>query len=59
MRVGITMDKQKAIQDEFKNIGVVIDDGRIKALKKGTAYIRVKARDGSGKYATCKVTVKN
>ena len=27
------MDKQKAIQDEFKNIGVVIDDGRIKALK--------------------------
>ena len=37
----------------------VYQNGRIKALKKGTAYIRVKARDGSGKYATCKVTVKN
>ncbi len=37
----------------------VYQNGRIKALKKGIAYIRVKARDGSGKYATCKVTVKN
>ena len=27
------MDKLKAIQDENKNIGVVIDDGRIQALK--------------------------
>ena len=27
------MDKQKAIRDENKNIGVVIDDGRIQALK--------------------------
>ena len=27
------MDKQKAIRDENKNIGVVIDDGRIEALK--------------------------
>ena len=26
MRAGTTMDKQKAIQDEFKNIGVVIDE---------------------------------
>ena len=33
MRAGTTMDKQKAIRDENKNIGVVIDDGRIQALK--------------------------
>ena len=27
------MDKMKALQEEQNNVGVVIDDGRIKALK--------------------------
>ncbi len=32
-KAGIHMDKMKALQEEQNNVGVVIDDGRIKALK--------------------------
>ena len=35
-----------------------VTNGTVKALKAGTATITVKAKDGSGKKATCKVTVK-
>ena len=38
---------------------VTVDaDGKVTAVSKGTATIKAKANDGSGKYATCSVTVK-
>ena len=41
-----------------KKIATVTSAGVVKGVKPGTAYITVKAKDGSGKYAKCKVTVK-
>ena len=41
-----------------KSIATVTSAGVVKGVKPGTAYITVKAKDGSGKYAKCKVTVK-
>lgn len=41
-----------------KKIATVSSSGLVKALKKGTVTITAKAADGSGKKATCKVTVK-
>lgn len=40
-----------------KNIVTVNGNGKITAVKAGTAYVRAKAADGSGVYARCKVTV--
>ena len=34
-------------------------DGNIEAKRRGTATIKAKATDGSGKYATVKITVVN
>ena len=39
-------------------VATVTSTGVVKGIKPGTAYITVKAKDGSGKYARCKVTVK-
>ena len=39
-------------------VATVTVSGKVKAIKKGTATITATARDGSGKKATCKVTVK-
>ena len=39
-------------------VATVTADGKVTAIKAGTAIITVKAKDGSGKKATCKVTVK-
>ena len=41
-----------------KNVATVTSTGYVKGIRPGTAYITVKAKDGSGKYARCKVTVK-
>ena len=41
------------------NVVSVDQNGNIKALKKGTAKIRVTAKDGSGKYAEASVTVES
>lgn len=41
-----------------KKVATVTSTGVVKGVKPGTAYITVKAKDGSGKYAKCKVTVK-
>ena len=41
------------------NVVSVDQNGNIKALKKGTAKIRVTAQDGSGKYAEANVTVES
>lgn len=40
-----------------KNVATVTSRGKITAKAKGTAVITAKAADGSGKKATCKVTV--
>lgn len=40
-----------------KKIVTVNGNGKITAVKAGTAYVRAKAADGSGVYARCKVTV--
>ncbi|WP_087065855.1 Ig-like domain-containing protein [Intestinibacillus massiliensis] len=39
------------------NIATVSDSGVVKGVKAGTATITAKANDGSGKSATCKITV--
>ena len=39
------------------NIATVDQIGRVTAVSKGTAIIRAEANDGSGKYASCSVTV--
>lgn len=41
-----------------KSVATVTAAGVVKGVKPGTAYITVKAKDGSGKSAKCKVTVK-
>ena len=41
-----------------RKVATVTSTGVVKGIKPGTAYITVKAKDGSGKYARCKVTVK-
>ena len=41
-----------------KNVATVSSSGKVKAVGNGVATITVKAKDGSGKKATCKVTVK-
>ena len=41
-----------------KRVATVTSTGYVKGIRPGTAYITVKAKDGSGKYAKCKITVK-
>ena len=41
-----------------KSVATVSSKGVVKAVGNGTATITVKAKDGSGKKATCKITVK-
>ena len=41
-----------------KSVATVSKDGTIKAKKKGTTTITCTAKDGSGRKATCKITVK-
>ena len=41
-----------------RKVATVTAAGIVKGVKPGTAYITVKAKDGSGKSAKCKVTVK-
>ncbi|MGN1131396.1 MAG: Ig-like domain-containing protein [Ruminococcus sp.] len=50
----------KSVQWTSSNTGVatVTASGVVKGLKPGTAYITAKAKDGSGKLAKCKITVK-
>lgn len=42
-----------------KNVATVSTKGVVKGVKAGTATITAAAQDGSGKKATCKITVKN
>lgn len=41
-----------------KNIAIVNSNGKVTVRKKGTVTITAKAKDGSNKYAKCKITVK-
>ncbi|MEE3439728.1 Ig-like domain-containing protein [Ruminococcus sp.] len=41
-----------------KNIATVDINGKVTVLKKGTVTITVRTKDGSNKYAKCKITVK-
>ena len=41
-----------------KSIAAVDQNGKVTAVSKGTTSIRAEAQDGSGKYATCSITVK-
>lgn len=40
------------------SVATVNAEGKVTAVSKGTATIKAEARDGSGKYASCSVTVK-
>ncbi|MGX8727937.1 MAG: Ig-like domain-containing protein, partial [Lachnospiraceae bacterium] len=41
-----------------KKVATVTQKGVVKGIAKGTTVITVKAKDGSGKYVKCKITVK-
>ncbi|MGN0475959.1 MAG: Ig domain-containing protein, partial [Ruminococcus sp.] len=41
-----------------KRVATVTSSGIVKGINPGTTYITAKATDGSGKYAKCKITVK-
>ena len=51
-------DKSLTWTSSVDSVATVDAFGRIKALKKGSTTIKATANDGSGKYATCYVTVK-
>lgn len=53
---GVT--EQYTYKSSNPKVAAVDEDGYIVGLKKGTAKITVTTNDGSGKKATCKVTVK-
>ena len=40
------------------SVATVDDSGKVTAVSKGTATIKAEANDGSGKHATCSITVK-
>jgi len=42
-----------------EDVGLIDEDGVFSALKAGTTYVQAKAKDNSGKYAQCYVTVIN
>ncbi len=51
-------DKSVVWSSSDEEIATVDQTGKITAVSKGTATIKGTANDGSGKYATCSVTVK-
>ena len=51
-------DKSLTWTSSVDSVATVDAFGRIKALNKGSTTIKATANDGSGKYATCSVTVK-
>lgn len=53
-----TMERYSYSSSNSSIVSVNKETGKFIALKKGTAIITVKALDGSGKTASCKITVK-
>ncbi|MBO4341423.1 MAG: Ig-like domain-containing protein [Bacteroidales bacterium] len=51
-------DKSLTWTSSDESIAKVDENGKVTAVSKGTATIKVEANDGSGKYANCSVTVK-
>lgn len=51
--------KEIAWKSSDPSVAAVDDDGLVTAYQKGTATITASATDGSGKTATCKITVSN
>ena len=51
-------DKSVTWSSDKTNVATVSSNGVVKAIAEGKATITCKANDGSGKYATCSVTVK-
>ena len=54
----VANNKKVIWKSSNKKVATVSANGKVIAKKKGTAIITCMARDGSGKKATCKVTVK-
>ena len=52
-----TADKSLKWTSSNKSVATVDPEGKVTAISKGTATIKAEAKDGSGKYATCSVTV--
>lgn len=52
-----TADKSLKWTSSNKSVATVDPEGKVAAISKGTATIKAEAKDGSGKYATCSVTV--
>ena len=52
-----TSNKKVKWSSSKKKVASVTSDGKVKGKKIGTAYIKAKAKDGSGAYARCKVRV--
>lgn len=50
-------DKSLKWTSSNKSVATVDPEGKVAAISKGTATIKAEAKDGSGKYATCSVTV--
>lgn len=59
-KVGPSSANNKAVRwtTSNKEVATVTSKGVVKAVKKGTATITAAARDGSGKKAVCKITVR-
>ncbi len=51
-------DKSVTWSSTNTSVATVDQNGKVTAVSKGTATIKAEAKDGSGKYATCSVTVK-
>ena len=51
-------DKALTWSSSDSMVAIVDESGKVTAISKGSATIKAEAKDGSGKYATCKVTVK-
>lgn len=51
-------DKSLTWTSSNTSVATVDDNGKVTAVSKGTATVRSTANDGSGKYASCSVTVK-
>ncbi len=52
------VNKAVSFSSSDKKVATVDKEGKVKAIKEGTATITVKAKDGGEAKATCKVTVK-
>lgn len=51
-------DKSLSWTSSNESAAIVDNNGKVTAISKGTTTIKAMANDGSGKYATCSVTVK-